>query len=262
MPDPRIVFLMYHELELPGRPLVQSEPGYVRYILSQQSFSSQLSWLKSNGWSGLSVTEALGFPAQKAVAITFDDGCETDLLTAAPLLHNAAFHATFYVTAGRLNQRGYLSSTQLRELSNIFEIGCHSMTHAYLNDLGANELRTEIVDAGSRLEDIIGKKIEHFSCPGGRYDARTLALAKEAGYRSVATSRTDANSPSTDPFQLGRVAIMRNMNLSTFSTICDGSSLWKIRLNETMRQSARKLLGNKLYDRFRQAVLPKSPPQS
>jgi len=28
-----IVFLMYHELELPGRKLSQSEPGYVRYIL-------------------------------------------------------------------------------------------------------------------------------------------------------------------------------------------------------------------------------------
>ena len=28
------LYLMYHELETPGRPLCHSEPGYVRYILA------------------------------------------------------------------------------------------------------------------------------------------------------------------------------------------------------------------------------------
>ena len=28
MAEPNIVFLMYHELELPGRPTVQSAPGF------------------------------------------------------------------------------------------------------------------------------------------------------------------------------------------------------------------------------------------
>ena len=58
-----IVFLMYHELELPGRPLCQSEPGYVRYILSETTFRSQMEWLRQNGWQGLSVSEA---PARAA----------------------------------------------------------------------------------------------------------------------------------------------------------------------------------------------------
>ena len=34
----RIVFLMYHELELAGRKLCRSEPGYVRYILPLETF--------------------------------------------------------------------------------------------------------------------------------------------------------------------------------------------------------------------------------
>ena len=42
MAPSRIVFLMYHELELPGRKLVQSEPGYVRYILPIETFRSQM----------------------------------------------------------------------------------------------------------------------------------------------------------------------------------------------------------------------------
>jgi peptidoglycan/xylan/chitin deacetylase (PgdA/CDA1 family) len=254
-----IVFLMYHELELPGRPLLQSEPGYVRYILREATFRSQIDWLRKNGWRGLSVSNAMLFPSEKSVAITFDDGCETDLIAAASILRDAGFNATFYVTAGFVDKPGYLSIAQLRALSaSGFEIGCHSMTHAYLNDLTPKDLRREIVDARHKLEDAIGKQVEHFSCPGGRYDERTVALAKQAGYRSLATSRAYANQPSTDPFRLGRVAIMRETNQPDFEKICTSESLWKIRLGNSVRNSARKWLGNSLYDRVRAAVLRQS----
>jgi peptidoglycan/xylan/chitin deacetylase (PgdA/CDA1 family) len=254
-----IVFLMYHELELPGRPLVQSEPGYVRYILSDTTFRSHIKWLKENGWQGLSVSEALSANHGKAVAITFDDGCETDMIVAAPVLHEAEFHTTFYVTAGLLDKPGYMSTSQLRELHDAgFEIGCHSMTHAYLNDLSQQELHIEIADAKKKLQDIIGSKIEHFSCPGGRYDQRTLAVAKQAGYRSVANSRVHANSPATDPYELGRVAIMRNTSLGGFKRICTGDDLWRIRLRDSLRMSVRKTMGNALYDVVRKALLRRS----
>jgi peptidoglycan/xylan/chitin deacetylase (PgdA/CDA1 family) len=251
-----IVFLMYHELELPGRALCQSEPGYVRYILSETSFRSQMDWLRQNGWQGLSVGEALSFPTGKSVAITFDDGSATDLTAAAPILKENEYHATFYVTAGFLDKPGYMSAAQLRQLTSLgFEIGCHSMTHAYLNDLGPAELRHELLDARSKLEDLIGKKVEHFSCPGGRYNQATLDVAKQAGYRSLATSRVRRNSPQTDPFSLGRVAIMHNTSESAFSRICAGTGLWRTQLSESARGAARTLMGNRLYDRFRTILL-------
>jgi peptidoglycan/xylan/chitin deacetylase (PgdA/CDA1 family) len=256
MAGPRIVFLMYHELEMPGRSLCQSEPGYVRYILAQSTFQSQLDWLRQNGWRGLSVGEALNYPAGKSVAITFDDGSETDLITAAPLLRARGFNATFYVTTGFLGKPGYLSPAQLRELSaHGFEIGCHSMTHAYLDDLDQPALRREIADAGEKLENLIGKRVEHFSCPGGRYSEEAVALAKQASYQSVSNSSAHPNSPLTDRFSLGRVAIMRDIDHSTFSQICSGNGLWKTRLGESTRRAARKMLGNALYDRVRSRLL-------
>jgi len=256
MASPGTVFLMYHELELPGRRLVQSEPGYVRYILREATLRSQIKWLRKNGWRGLNVSEALSSTAEKSVAITFDDGCETDLVAAAPILREAGFHATFYVTAGFLDQPGYLSTAQLRELSSSgLEIGCHSMTHAYLNDLDPRQLQSEIVTARSKLENIISSKVEHFSCPGGRYNESALELAKQAGYRSFATSRAYPNRLSTDPFQLGRVAVMRDTNQPAFEKICVGEDLWKIRLSESLRTSMRKTIGNALYDRVRTVLL-------
>jgi peptidoglycan/xylan/chitin deacetylase (PgdA/CDA1 family) len=256
MAKPGIVFLMYHELELAGRQLCQSEAGYVRYILPEESFRSQMAWLGQRGWRGLSVGQALEYPSANSVAITFDDGCETDLISAAPILKESGFGATFYVTAGFVGRPGYLSPAQLRELrDNGFEIGCHSMTHAYLDDLDADGLHSEIVDAGKKLEQIIGTKVLHFSCPGGRFNERSLDLAREAGYSSFANSRPYANSSGSDPYRLGRVAVLRETKLAGFQNLCTGQALWRMRLSEYARDAAKNTLGNAAYDRIRALVL-------
>jgi peptidoglycan/xylan/chitin deacetylase (PgdA/CDA1 family) len=256
MVGPRTVFLMYHELELPGRALRQSDPGYVRYILPVAEFQAQLEFLKAHGWQGLGVSAALTFQKSPAVAITFDDGCETDLITAAPLLKEAGFGATFYITTGFLGKPGYLSAQQARQLGDEgFELGCHSMTHPYLTDLDEAGLRREIAEAKKQLESIVGRPIEHFSCPGGRCDERVVNIAREAGFKTVATSRAYANEPATDRFALGRVAIMRDLSLRAFEDICSGDALRAMALRDALRNSAKRVLGNTVYDRVRAALL-------
>ena len=247
---------MYHELELTGRKLCQSEPGYVRYILSLETFRQQMAWLKSSGWRGLNVSEALRYPAEPSVCVTFDDGGETDLIAAAPVLREFGFNATFYLTAGFLGKSGYLNDNQVRELdAQGFQIGCHSMTHPYLSDLAQPELEREIVESKVLIETILGHSIEHFSCPGGRYDRRTLQIARQAGFTTVANSQFYANSPRTDPYQLGRVAMLRDLPIESFSAICRGKGLWKKRLEHEARQAVQRILGNKGYDRLRGIVL-------
>jgi len=248
----RIVFLMYHELELTGRKLCQSEPGYLRYILPLEPFRSQMAWLKQFGWRGLSVSEALRYPSDASACITFDDGCETDLIAAAPVLREFGFNATFYLTAGFLGTPGYLNASQARDLDGQgFEIGCHSMTHSYLSDLSEPELEREVVDAKHNIEEIVGHPIEHFSCPGGRYDQRTLQMARQAGFATVANSQFYANSPTTNPYELGRVAMLRELTLEQFSATCQGHGLWKKRLQYQARRSVQRALGNHAYDHLR-----------
>jgi len=260
MTERRIVFLMYHELEERGRILCQAEPGYVRYVLQAGNFRTQMEFLQSQGWRGVSVGGAIRFTGQKTVAITFDDGSETDLHCAAPVLRQLGFGATFYVTNGWLGQRGHLSHAQLRELAALgFEIGCHSMTHAYLTDLDESGLQREIAEAKAQLEQIVGKSVDHFSCPGGRFDRRVAKVAAQAGYRTVATSQIRANSPSTDLFALGRIAVMRSTSLPEFRKLCQGRGLWRSRLSLQLRQAGKKVLGNSIYDRLRNALLRQGP---
>jgi peptidoglycan/xylan/chitin deacetylase (PgdA/CDA1 family) len=144
---------MYHELEVEGHPPSQNDPGYLRYVVREHEFREQMEWLQSAGLRGISVSEALTGKTSGGIVITFDDGCETDLSVAAPILRKLNFGATFYITVGFLGRPGYLAADQLRELRDAgFEIGCHSMTHPYLTDLDDLQLHREIVEGnhGSR----------------------------------------------------------------------------------------------------------------
>ena len=251
-----MVHLMYHELELPGRPLCAPEPGYVRYVVAEGAFRSQIAWLRDSGWAGMNVSQALAGPRPHAVAITFDDGAETDLIAAAPVLKEARFQATFYITVGYLGRRGYLSRPQLQQLHRLgFEIGCHSMTHPYLNDLDSPGLQREIADAKCELEQIIAAPVLHFSSPGGRYDQRAREVARKASYASVSTSSFRANTVSTDRFSLGRTVVMRDQTLPGFQRLCRGEGLWKKRLTDAAFHSAKGLLGNQRYDQLRAYLL-------
>ena len=130
------------------------------------------------------------------------------------------------------------------------------MTHLYLSDLTEPELKREVVDAKLQIESIVGHPIEHFSCPGGRYDQRTLQVARRAGFATVANSQFYANSPGTSPYELGRVAILRDLTIEQFAgDTCQGRGLWKKRLQHQARRGVQRALGNSAYDRLRAVLL-------
>jgi len=248
------VCLMYHEIELPGRPLCDSDPGYARYAVSMENFRRQMSFLQSSGTPGISISQMLSRPP--GVTLTFDDGCETDLVTAAPLLKQLGFQATFYITVGFLEKPGFMSKQQARELAQAgMDIGCHSITHPYLTDLDEAGLKHEIADAKKTLEDIIGTPVLHYSCPGGRWDQRVVRVAREAGYKSVATSRIGVNEQGDDPFALARTAVTRELGDSDFQVLCSGKGLWKRQARKRALGFAQRLIGNSAYDRFRAILL-------
>jgi peptidoglycan/xylan/chitin deacetylase (PgdA/CDA1 family) len=256
-----IVFLMYHEVQAPGRGLVDESAGYRRYVVSRDQFASQIDTVEHGGLVGLNVSESLealhsGTIGKSIVCLTFDDGCASDLHVAAPLLREKNFNATFYVTVDHLGKAGYLTKTELRDLSDLgFEIGSHSLTHRHLNDLDAKEIRIELLDSKKALEEITGKPVEHFSCPGGRVNAVVTEAAVEAGYKSVATSQLGINAARSNVFALKRVAIKQEMNLKTFARVCSGKGQFLMKSEDSLLLTGKRLLGNERYDRLRANLL-------
>jgi len=251
---------MYHELGIPGRPTCRSGPGYTRYVVPAPDFRKHMARLASEGWRGLNVSEAIESSGGKSVCITFDDGPETDLITAAPVLKELGFGATSYITVEFLGKPGYMSDAQLRELHSLgFEIGCHSLTHPYLTDVDDATLREETAGAKDRLEQIAGVRVDHFSIPGGRWNARVTRAVKQAGFRTMATSRTGTNFSTTDRFGLRRVAILNGTGSDALLRMCQGQGLLPRQLKERGRDVVKRVFGNSIYDSLRGLVVREKP---
>lgn len=253
------LFLMYHEIESPGRALCNKESGYVRYVVSESSFRAQLESIHAAELHGVSVGEALSNfqrGMHRCVALTFDDGCETDLLTAAPMLRDAGYNATFFIVAGFIGKAGFLNKTQLRELHDSgFEVGSHSMTHHHLSDLPDGDLRDELGVSKDRIEQLIGSPVMHLSCPNGRWSPRVAQFAQQVGYKTICTSRVDWNYAETDTSNLARLAIMRDTSPDEFSGFVNGTSLERHQRKAAVLGAAKRALGNRLYDKLRSLLL-------
>jgi peptidoglycan/xylan/chitin deacetylase (PgdA/CDA1 family) len=212
--------------------------------------------LAREGWRGLDVTQAIESFGDRSVCITFDDGCETDLISAAPMLKDLGFRATSYITVEFLGKSGYMSRAQVREFQAAgFEIGCHSLTHPYLTDVSDNQLRDETAGAKDGLEQIAGVRVDHFSCPGGRWDARVMRAVKQASFRTMATSRTGLNSSTTDPFALARVTMLNGTKSDDLMRYCQGRGLLRTQLKEKARDAAKRVFGNSIYDSVRGLIV-------
>lgn len=247
-------FLMYHELQSPGRALCDDAPGYTRYVVSFENFESQMEALMGAGTRGLSVSQALR--GERGVVLTFDDGCESDWLLAAPLLKKWGFGATFFVVSDWIGRDGFLWREQVRDLaSGDLEIGSHSVSHAFLSDLTDEDLHRELKDSKQILEEIIGQKIAHFSCPGGRFDARVAQFARELSYQTVSTSRVGRNDQKSDLFRLSRMAVTSGTQLRDFERLCRGEVLPREKMRDWVLSGAKTLLGNDFYTKARTKML-------
>ena len=262
----RVPFLMYHELLAGGRSPARQGEGYARYVIDDAVFREHLDLVRSAGAVGVAVGAALGAgdamtpgtgeAGDAHVVLTFDDGCASDLSVAAPMLREAGFGATFFVTVGHLGTPGFMTHGQLRELADAgFEIGSHGMTHAYMSDLDVAGIRSELTDSKAALEDLAGCAVQHFSCPGGRWSRVVADTAREAGYRSVSDSRPVGNAPSADRFRLGRFAITKTTTPADIARVALDGTLGSLRFRSLALGAARAVLGNRMYERARSILL-------
>lgn len=121
--------------------------------------------------------------------MTFDDGNASDVGIVLPALLARGLRATFFVVAGKVDEPGFVSRSDLRELAQHgMSIGSHGMRHRSWRSLPGPDLREEIVEAKARLEAIVDRPVTTAACPFGAYDRRTLSHLRRAGFARVFTS--------------------------------------------------------------------------
>jgi len=104
--------------------------------------------------------------------------------------------------------REMLDWEEVRQLdAHGIRIGAHTCNHVLLSRVDENTAREEIFASHERIAREVGAPPRHFAYPnGGRGDFgdRDIELARNAGFKTAATSIEGVNRPGTDPFQLLR----------------------------------------------------------
>lgn len=172
-------------------------------IVSPGALSRQMRWLAARGLVGIPLAEALERPpgARPAVVLTFDDGYESALREALPVLAEVEFRATVFVPSAFaggssawdtpfLGRRyRHLDAAGLRTLAAAgWEIGSHSATHADLRRASDASLEAEVAGSRRALEEMARVAVRSFAYPFGRADARVRAAVIAAGYRAACGS--------------------------------------------------------------------------
>ena len=121
---------------------------------------------------------------RKVVALTFDAGANDHAVTSIlATLQGAHVPATFFLTGGFVSR---FAATARRIAAAGFRIGDHTITHPYLTRLSDTAVRHEILGAAQQITAVTdANPAPLFRFPYGDADARTIAVANQAGYVPV-----------------------------------------------------------------------------
>lgn len=134
-------------------------------------------WLAGKDWTVIPTT-------RRVIALTFDAGANADAVSSIlAILRRAGVPATFFLTGNFV--RDFPAAARSIAASG-FRIGDHTISHPYLTRLGDAAVRQQILGGARQIASVTGRyPAPLFRFPFGDADARTIALANQAGYVPV-----------------------------------------------------------------------------
>ena len=207
----RIPILMYHQI---------AEPEENNLYLSPENFRSQLDWLDSHGFTGISM-EALyeHWVLQKPlpenpIVLSFDDGYLPMYTEAMPRIREKGWSATFYMISDAVNNPAeFMSAEQLAEMCDSgMEIGSHTVHHSDLAIIDRERAAAELADSRAAIEAMTGRPCTAFCYPSGKYDDELAAMCAECGYHTAVTTQGGVAGVDSPLYLLPRIRISSGMD--------------------------------------------------
>jgi peptidoglycan/xylan/chitin deacetylase (PgdA/CDA1 family) len=129
-------------------------------------------WLAGKDWTVIPTS-------RRVVALTFDAGANADAVPSVlAILRREGVAATCFLTGAPAAARSIAAAG--------FRIGNHTVSHPYLTRLSDAAVRQEVLGGAQQITAVTGKTpAPLFLFPFGDADARTIAIANQAGYVPV-----------------------------------------------------------------------------
>jgi peptidoglycan/xylan/chitin deacetylase (PgdA/CDA1 family) len=162
------------------------------YIIPVGTFKDQIKMLADSGYHTILPDEYYAYLntgaklPEKPIMLTFDDTEANQYLIAAPTLKKYGFKAVYFVMTVSLGRPNYMSRAQVKELSDAGNIiGSHTWDHHNVKKYQGKDWETQVDKPTKTLEEITGKKIEHFAYPFGLWNAQAFPELKKRGMKSA-----------------------------------------------------------------------------
>jgi peptidoglycan/xylan/chitin deacetylase (PgdA/CDA1 family) len=228
--------LAYHE--------VMAESNY-SYCVTAGAFADHLRLFDSLSKNDL---------RRPSVQITFDDGEQSQLHHAMPLLAEHGISATYFVTPGLIGMAAkFLSWDELKTLQNArHSIQSHGWSHKFLTFCSDDELAHELRASKQLLEEKLGTAIEEISVPGGRWNWRVIEACATAGYKRAYVSEPWIATRIAGVEVIGRFMVRRTTTIAELQKMAQREplALWKLRMRLQLKQGIVGLVGDGLYHRL------------
>ncbi|MDD5136730.1 MAG: polysaccharide deacetylase family protein [Candidatus Omnitrophica bacterium] len=205
-----VPILMYHS--------INNDAGATKLSVSPEDFARQMEFLHKNHYNVVPLEKAVPFikkkerPPQKTIAITFDDGFRDNYVYAYPVLKRYDIPATIFVVMDWVGTSPkYMDWDEIKEMSDsgLIAIGSHTNEHHWLLDSDEDILKAEVEGSKKTLESRIGRKVNVFCYPMGRFDERSKKAVEAAGYL-CAVSTNSGDVSLDDVYGINRVRISRS----------------------------------------------------
>jgi peptidoglycan/xylan/chitin deacetylase (PgdA/CDA1 family) len=182
--------------------------------VSPALFREHLGVLAELGYTTTSLVEFLSgngcAAAGNKIIITFDDGYRDNYEQAYPIMAEYGFTGTIFCTTGSIGTDTYLTAAQIMEMyRNGWEFGSHTVTHPHLPRSTTKDKQRELGESKKALENILGVHVTSFCYPYGEYDAESISLLEQTGYRMACSNRPGSNRQEhvDNPYLLRRTEI-------------------------------------------------------
>jgi peptidoglycan/xylan/chitin deacetylase (PgdA/CDA1 family) len=229
-----------------------------RYAVTADEFRQQLEYLRRTGYRSIHIDDLWCSKGStgKEVMITFDDGFDTDVTVALPLLKEYGFKSVHFIVPDFIGTQGYMNWGQVKSLVDAgAQVQSHTKSHRLLQKLEPQEIKDELLHSKKEIEDRIGSAVTALSLPKGSRPPGITVLLRECGYRYLFTSEPRVNVCAAEDAQcceLGRVMIPGRMTLKDLEKIVDMDTGFYSRLKASfyVKSLLKKIIPYGMYYKF------------
>ncbi len=111
----------------------------------------------------------------------------------------------------------FMSWRDINKISDVFEIGSHTISHPILTNIKIEEAKREIFFSRKKISDKIGRNVISFAYPNGSCNTQLAQLVRQAGYKFAVHMQNGNNNPDSNRFMLNRRGVNIKDSLSIFA---------------------------------------------